>query len=683
MPSSSTAKRQSTSSRTSSAPRGQLLWLRFFHTPACYMICFSALGILQGCYYSYLIGINTTLERRFAYRSLTAGLIFFADNFGPIVLGAMIGMYSSKRHRPRWVGVAAVLLGLSCILAAMPYFIFGKADEAFSMTDPTVESDVNHFCHDGTEDRLHREENCLKSRKKETLPAVLFLVSCNFLTGIGTAVYYSAGTAYLQDMVKKKNSAMYMAFLTVVRGLGPCLGFVFAALILAVYEDPFYDPGFKDEDPRWIGAWWLGFAILGFLQLLFAIPLFFFPRRIANEDDPLGDAEEQPMTFREAFDATKRIVRNPLLVCQTFAHVFKWFGVLGFCTYVPKYIQEHFQQSPSTAALLSGTFPIACSLVATLAGGFLIKSFKPSPRILTAVIFVTELITALIFASLMAFSCPQPQLTERGVLESRLDLVNSCNVNCSCSVEVFQPVCEGKTTYFSPCFAGCYARNINGTVQHGSYYNCKCVDAFDDDGVERRATDGFCQSDCPFLAFYIMLLCIAYGFSFSTKAGQILIPLRCVEERDKAFALGFAEGVLALFSFLPYPLVYGSMVDANCVVWEESCGYQGNCWAYDMKKFNYSLHGVTFILLMVGVALNFVVFLLSGRIKSLYGRDKSLAARTRGGDSVQGSSTRGSRRGSIRKLTRNEIFHMVSTEDPDEEYADTLDDPDSSKSPQF
>lgn len=666
-------------SRASTQPsqsKDRPLWLRFFHSPACYMICFSALGILQGCYYSYLIGVNTTLERRFAYRSRTAGLIFFADNFGPILLGAFIGMYSPKRHRPRWVGIAAMSLGASCFLAAMPYFIFGKADEAFSMTDPSVESDVNHFCHDGNEDRLMREVNCLKSRKKETLPAVLFLVSCNFLTGIGTAIYYSAGTAYLQDMVKKKNSAVYMAVLTVVRGLGPCLGFIFSALMLAVYEDPFYNPGFEDEDPRWIGAWWLGFAILGALQLLFAIPLFFFPRRISNDDSSKkADVEEQPMTFREAFQATKRIVQNPLLVAQTFAHVFKWFGVLGFCTYVPKYVQEHFQQSPSAASLLSGTFPIACSLVAALAGGFLIKTFKPSPRLLTAAIFVTELITALIFVSLMAFSCPQPQLTERGPLNSRSDLVNTCNQNCSCSTEVFQPVCEGKTTYFSPCFAGCFARNINGTVQRGSYHNCKCVDAFDDDGLERRATDGFCKSDCPFLAFYIMLLCIAYGFSFSTKSGQILIPLRCVEERDKAFTLGFAEGVLAFFSFLPYPLVYGFMIDASCVVWEESCGQEGNCWLYDMRAFNYSLHGVTFVLLMVGVSLNFVVFLLSGRIKDLYGRDRTLASRPRktGGDSVQGDSTR---RSSIRKLTRNEIFHMVATEDPDEAYNDPPDDAD-------
>lgn len=110
----------------------------------------------------------------------------------------------------RWVGGAAILLGVSCFLASLPYFVFGKADEAFSMTDPEVESDLNHFCHDQEEDRRLREINCAQSRKKETLPAILLLVSCNFLTGIGTAVYYSTGTAYLEEIIENKHSAVYM-----------------------------------------------------------------------------------------------------------------------------------------------------------------------------------------------------------------------------------------------------------------------------------------------------------------------------------------------------------------------------------------------------------------------------------------------------------------------------------------
>ena len=45
-----------------------------------------------------------------------------------------------------------------------------------------------------------------------------------------------------------------------------------------------------------------------------------------------------------------------------------------------------------------------------------------------------------------------------------LNLYNECNVGCSCTRRVFEPVCaaDGTSTYFSPCFAGC--PNLTGIL---------------------------------------------------------------------------------------------------------------------------------------------------------------------------------------------------------------------------
>ena len=33
----------------------------------------------------------------------------------------------------------------------------------------------------------------------------------------------------------------------------------------------------EPEDPRWVGAWWLGFIVFGGGAILSSIPAFFFP----------------------------------------------------------------------------------------------------------------------------------------------------------------------------------------------------------------------------------------------------------------------------------------------------------------------------------------------------------------------------------------------------------------------
>ncbi|CAG2170246.1 unnamed protein product [Oppiella nova] len=78
---------------------------------------------------------------------------------------------------------------------------------------------------------------------------------------------------------------------------------------------------------------------------------------------------------------------------------------------------------------------------------------------------------------------------------------------------------------------------------------------------------------------------------------------------------------MSIFAFIPYPLVYGAVADASCLIWESSCGQRGNCWAYDTPTFRRRLHGLTLGLYFFGSLFDIIVIFLSSRIKNLYDDD--------------------------------------------------------------
>ena len=50
-------------------------------------------------------------------------------------------------------------------------------------------------------------------------------------------------------------------------------------------HDVISETSLNQEDPAWIGCWWLGFVICALLVTLFAIPIFSFPKRLSNRKE--------------------------------------------------------------------------------------------------------------------------------------------------------------------------------------------------------------------------------------------------------------------------------------------------------------------------------------------------------------------------------------------------------------
>ncbi|GIY86636.1 uncharacterized protein CDAR_468041 [Caerostris darwini] len=176
-------------------------WLQKFNTPKAFLVNHSLLGVLQGAFFTYLVGCLSTLEKRYAYESKVTGIIMIADEISPILFGLLLGYFGGKSHRPRIVAVGMVIGVVSCFIMALPYFIYGPIKEFNPETLKLVNRTKYEFCDD-----KERDYYCEKS---PTFTAVSILFFGNFLKGFGSLAFYTIGTSYLDDSVKKKNSPVY------------------------------------------------------------------------------------------------------------------------------------------------------------------------------------------------------------------------------------------------------------------------------------------------------------------------------------------------------------------------------------------------------------------------------------------------------------------------------------------
>ena len=67
--------------------------------------------------------------------------------------------------------------------------------------------------------------------------------------------------------------------------LGPMAGYMLSSKATSLFVDfdrvdPDLIPDIPQYDPRWIGAWWLGFLTCGGLLVLISIPMFLYPKRM-------------------------------------------------------------------------------------------------------------------------------------------------------------------------------------------------------------------------------------------------------------------------------------------------------------------------------------------------------------------------------------------------------------------
>lgn len=175
-----------------------------------------------------------------------------------------------------------------------------------------------------------------------------------------------------------------------IRMLGPALGYTLASMCLKLYISPSLQPTITNSDPRWLGAWWLGWVILAIIMSLSALLIAMFPKtlpraavrrvihqeRIRRELSIVQPKEEEAslkglfaligikdvhyviekknnISDSDMFVTFKRLLKNRTLMMNNVSSLFYLFGYIPYWTFTPKYIETQFRQSASVSRCVS------------------------------------------------------------------------------------------------------------------------------------------------------------------------------------------------------------------------------------------------------------------------------------------------------------------------------------------
>lgn len=205
--------------------------------PRCLGRCLSSRWILffccvlvgaQGMIVTGLTGVViTSIEKRFFLRSSQVGGVFACYDIGNTIFTIVVS-YFCHSHKPRWLGVGSLVLGLGSLVFALPQLLAGSYEPVTAqMSDLCAANGSFPNATSGVEDA------CRSSRWFHLLVFVLG----QLLIGAGASPIYNIGSAYLDENVTRKNSGVYLGIYYAVATLGPGIGFLLGGYFLSVYVD--------------------------------------------------------------------------------------------------------------------------------------------------------------------------------------------------------------------------------------------------------------------------------------------------------------------------------------------------------------------------------------------------------------------------------------------------------------
>ncbi|XP_070534288.1 solute carrier organic anion transporter family member 2A1-like [Ptychodera flava] len=447
-------------------------------------------------------------ERQFALSSTIVGVCFTSLDISSIVATPLTTYFGGQAtsHRPRWIGFGVLSATVGLLIIGSTQFIsdlyeYGDMPSRSSNASSGLcfPSRTEHTTGVFNESFLDQAQSCDNVLAGNNLAALLCLFLGLLLLGAGFAPIFTLGISYIDDGLERKKAPLYFGILYSMYGLGPLIGYPMAGYFTSKFVD-FYrveesTVEIHKRDPRWVGAWWLGFFVNATLLLFAVIPLFVLPKKLRKPKEAEEGTEKvvehiKEMTMSEKIKefprAMKRLLTNSTLMCIVAAITSEVALVGAVAPFATKYVINQFRTSVSLAAFVVPIGLVIPSTIGIFTGGVLLRRFKPTLKKIARNITIVHLACLLMIIPLMFVGCGNYKFaginysypSSSNASDQGISTVN-CNSKCMCpSNSPFNPVCGSDgVTYSSACHAGCAARQqTSGQTGARTFSRCSCVE---------------------------------------------------------------------------------------------------------------------------------------------------------------------------------------------------------------
>ncbi|CAG5128907.1 unnamed protein product, partial [Candidula unifasciata] len=431
---------------------------------------YSVTGLVMAALSSYISSQITSLEKHFNMNSSVSGFLMACDDLGYFSATLLVSYYTRRVHIPRVLSICSIFYGVSGILCAVAFF--GTRDQIpnflqsilskFSQTDnlcifclclpggntimSTAQTGFTQMCENfSTPANLTctAESNRLKGILQITedwrIAAICIIAIGMILQGVTKSPRQTFLSIYVDDNVPRTKTSLYLGITTGMSIFGPGIAFALGGVFSSIYVT-LEETSMSPSDPRWLGAWWLGFLVFGGAALICHMICLF---------------------LSDLLKSVLRLAINPVYMCLTFATAFSILMVSGIMSFLPKYLETQFTIPASKANLLIGGVTFTSAPLGTIVGGYVTSRFKMSPKTCLKFVLITKFIDVAVSCLGFILGCDQPRFyTGAHTGSPGHQNTSQCLHDCHCDDQKYFPVCGSDgNTYFSPCNAGCLTMN--------------------------------------------------------------------------------------------------------------------------------------------------------------------------------------------------------------------------------